>query len=211
MLLRLSRNLDKERGFCNGAIGVVTIVLESRPPVFVVKLSHGSLVVVHPIRDEKGIPFLPCTYGYAMTTRKAQGASMDTAALYFDLHCPAPRGFAYVGASRVRTRAGLYYYGKVRRSDWLPVGGPGKPAEQVERSYESDDTEKDSDGGSYRDEASSADPSDDDEDYGEMWLGDPSEDEEEECYVGDSLSRSAEEHRAMVAALYMFFCQSYNF
>ena len=25
------------------------------------------------------------------------------------------------GASRVRTSAGLYYFGKIRRSDWLPV------------------------------------------------------------------------------------------
>ena len=107
-----------------------------------------------------------------MTTRKAQGASMDNAVLHFDLHCPAPRGFAYVGASRVRSAAGLFYFGKVRRSDWLPVNGPGKPIEQVERSYESDDTETDSDGESNRDEASSAAS---ESDHGDRWLGDPTE------------------------------------
>ena len=52
------------------------------------------------------------------------------------------------------------------------MGGPGKPAEQVGRSYESDDTEKDSDGESYRDEASSAAS---ESDHGDMWLGDPTE------------------------------------
>ena len=44
-----------------------------------------------------------------------------------------------VGASRVKTANGLYYFGKIRRTDWLPVGGPGEPHEQVERSMQSED------------------------------------------------------------------------
>ena len=102
------------------------------------RLTHGTMVVVHPIQlgDEK---FLPCVYGYAMTTRKAQGSSVDYAVLYFDLFKPAPRGFAYVGASRVRRSAGLFYFGKIRRSDWLPVNGDPMH-EQPDRGDDSNDS-----------------------------------------------------------------------
>ena len=133
MWLRLTRNLDKKRGFCNGAMGQVMHILIKEPGnlVFTMRLTHGAMVVVHPIRvDDKC--FLPCVYGYAMTTRKAQGSSMDFAVLYFDLFMPACRGFAYVGGSRVRHHTGLYYYGKIRRSDWLPVGAR-KKGEHVDR------------------------------------------------------------------------------
>ena len=36
------------------------------------RLPHGTMVILHPIQigDDR---FLPCVYGYAMTTRKAQG------------------------------------------------------------------------------------------------------------------------------------------
>ena len=120
MWLRLTRNLDKKRGFCNGAMGQVIDVLRLQADgvMFTMRLTHGAMVVVHPIRLE-GDCFLPCVYGYAMTTRKAQGSSVDYAVLYFDLFRPASRGFAYVGASRVRHHTGLYYFGKMRRSDWL--------------------------------------------------------------------------------------------
>ena len=102
------------------------------------RLTHGTMVVVHPIQlgDDK---FLPCVYGYAMTTRKAQGSSVDYAVLYFDLFKPAPRGFAYVGASRVRRSAGLFYFGKIRRSDWLPVNGDPMH-EQPDRGDDSNDS-----------------------------------------------------------------------
>ena len=73
-----------------------------------------------------------------MTTRKAQGSSMDFAVLYFDLFRPASRGFAYVGSSRVRSHTGLFYFGKVRRSDWLPVGGT--IGDHVQRGSDSEDT-----------------------------------------------------------------------
>ena len=70
MWLRLTRNLDKKRGFCNGAMGQVIDVLDSsnRSVVFTMRLTHGTMVIVHPIQlGEKR--FLPCVYGYAMTTR----------------------------------------------------------------------------------------------------------------------------------------------
>lgn len=123
MCLRLTRNLDKERGFVNGALGVVTEVLSLDPaqgPVFAVRLSHGCRVLVHPIRDkDRGAAFLPCAYGYAMTTRKAQGATLAGAVLYFDFWRPADRGLGYVAASRVKEASGLYYFGTIRRRSRL--------------------------------------------------------------------------------------------
>jgi hypothetical protein len=68
MRLRLTRNLDKDRGFVNGAIGVVTMILNREGTVFIMKLTHGAVVLVHPIHAE-GQTFLPCAYGYAMTIR----------------------------------------------------------------------------------------------------------------------------------------------
>ena len=77
-------------------------------------------MLVHPIRQEKKL-FLPCCYGYATTIRRAQGASLHLGALYFD-HCYPPEpGYGYVGSSRFRSSGGLYFYGKIRRTDWQPV------------------------------------------------------------------------------------------
>ena len=46
---------------------------------------------------------------------------MVQGAIYFD-HCyPAERGYGYVGASRFRSAEGLWLFGKIRRTDWLPV------------------------------------------------------------------------------------------
>eukprot|EP00969_Alexandrium_andersonii_P004920 213362-Alexandrium_andersonii.AAC.1 len=70
--------------------------------------------------QQKGFAYLPCVYGYATTIREAQGLSLQAGAIWFD-HCyPADPGYAYVAVSRFRTRAGVYLFGKVRRSDWLP-------------------------------------------------------------------------------------------
>ena len=66
--LRLTRNLDKANGFVNGAIGCVTHILNNKGNVFLLRLSHGSTILVHPIVAE-GKTFLPCAYGYAMTIR----------------------------------------------------------------------------------------------------------------------------------------------
>ena len=121
LYVRLTRNLDKDRGFVNGAIGVIEHVLNAASGIFLVRLISGNLVLVHPIVTNDEV-HLPCAYGYATTIRRAQGSSLDAGALYFD-HCyPLERGYAYVGASRFRTKEGLYHYGPIRRSDWLPVG-----------------------------------------------------------------------------------------
>ena len=171
MWLRLTRNLDKKRGFCNGAMGQVVDLLrsDSQAVVFTMRLTHGAMVIVHPIQqgDQR---FLPCVYGYAMTTRKAQGSSMDFVVLYFDLFKAAPRGFGYVGASRARSSAGLFYFGKVRRTDWLPVGGDANE-EQVTRGYDSKDSSSEGRARSY-------DESDDDQEYQESSDGSLGEVEE---------------------------------
>ena len=159
MWLRLTRNLDKKRGFCNGAMGQVVDVLcsDRHAVVFTMRLTHGAMVIVHPIQqgDQR---FLPCVYGYAMTTRKAQGSSMDFVVLYFDLFKAAPRGFGYVGASRARSSDGLFYFGKIRRTDWLPVGGDAID-EQVTRGHDSADSSSDGRAPSYDESDSSSDGS----------------------------------------------------
>ena len=47
--------------------------------------------------------------------------------------------------SRFRTRAGVYLYGKMRRTDFLPVGG-NESDEQVKRGYLSESTDSDEKG-----------------------------------------------------------------
>ena len=59
--------------------------------------------------------------------------------MWFD-HCyPAERGYGYVAVSRFKSKAGIYLFGKVRRTDWLPVRETAKAMEQdqVDRSEES--------------------------------------------------------------------------
>ena len=74
VMLRLTRNLDKGRGFVNGAVGEVYAKLGFG--AFIFKLSSGTLVLVHPI-SVAGRHVLPCAYGYATTIRKSQGASLQ--------------------------------------------------------------------------------------------------------------------------------------
>ena len=131
--IRLTRNIDKERGFVNGAIAVVCDMLEDYNPsegrhtcIFTARLTTGAMILVHPVSAGKADAmheFLPCTYGYATTIRRAQGASLDYVCLYFDAKFPPDRGYGYVGASRCRNAAGLYYFKRLRRTDWLPIGG----------------------------------------------------------------------------------------
>ena len=137
--IRLTRNLDKDRGFVNGALGVVHEVLSKE--TFLVMLTSGNMILVHPVSDGRG-HFLPCVYGYATTIRRAQGASLDMGCLYFDHVYPPERGYGYVGASRFRSREGLYCFGKLRRTDWLPVNGDAS-REQIRRSEDSEDDEDD--------------------------------------------------------------------
>ena len=122
IILRLGRNLDKPRGFVNGALAEVVTSLRGNA-VFVAKLlQSGNYVLIHAMRED-GAVFLPCCYGYATTIRRAQGTSLQMGALYFNQRkFPAGRGYGYVGISRFRSRHGCYLYGKLRRTDFLPVG-----------------------------------------------------------------------------------------
>ena len=81
--VRLTRNLDKQRGFVNGATGTVCESLCGNR-VFTVQLDDtGNMVLVHPM-EEDGQLFLPCCYGYATTIRRAQGASLEQGCLWFN-------------------------------------------------------------------------------------------------------------------------------
>ena len=51
----------------------------------------------------------------------------------------AGRGYAYVAVSRFQSRAGCHWFGKLRRSDFLPVGEE-KEDEVLERGFESEST-----------------------------------------------------------------------
>ena len=102
----------------------------------------GQLLLVHTLTDG-GDVFFPCTYGYACTVRKAQGASLDMGCLYFDRCYPPDRGYGYVAASRFKSREHLYHYGVLRRTDWLAVGRGDDPGEQTTRSVESESDDDD--------------------------------------------------------------------
>ena len=52
----------------------------------------------------------------------------------------AGRGYGYVAVSRFQYRRTCFLYGKLRRTDFLPVG-PDKDDEVFERGYESMDTD----------------------------------------------------------------------
>ena len=58
MRLRLTHNIDKERGFVNGNTGTVRSMLRS--DVFILKSDQGIPILVHPV-TQKGRKFLPVT------------------------------------------------------------------------------------------------------------------------------------------------------
>ncbi|CAE7271115.1 PIF1 [Symbiodinium sp. CCMP2592] len=126
MRLRLTQNIDKDRGFVNGNTGVVRNMLRS--DVFVLDSDQGIPILVHPI-TQRGKKYLPVAYGWATTMRRAQGATLDKVGLWFDRRLP-DRGYAYVGLSRAKRRADVWHLGKIRRTDWRPVNGQGDPDEQ---------------------------------------------------------------------------------
>ena len=102
-------------------------------------LGSGNYVLVHPMTED-GAVFLPCCYGYATTVRRAQGMSLKMGCIYMDQRKKgAGRGYAYVAVSRFQSRAGCHWYGKLRRSDFLPVG-EDKEDEVLERGVESEST-----------------------------------------------------------------------
>ena len=127
MRLRLTHNVHKDRGFVNGNVGTVRTVL--RPDVFIFETIQNQLLLVHPITVD-GHKFMPVAYAYATTIRRAQGATMDAVGLHLDKKVP-DRGYAYVGASRVKSHEDIFLLGSIRATDWLPVGGPGSPEEHI--------------------------------------------------------------------------------
>ena len=72
VVVRLSRNFDKQRGFVNGAVGVIREALRGNAVFTVQLVGTGNMVLVHPM-EEGGQRFLPCCYGYATTIRRAGG------------------------------------------------------------------------------------------------------------------------------------------
>ncbi|CAE7342621.1 unnamed protein product, partial [Symbiodinium sp. KB8] len=103
-----------------------------RSDVFLLHSDQGLPILVHPV-TQKGRKFLPVTYGWATTMRRAQGVTLEKVGLWFDRMLP-DRGYAYVGLSRAKRRADVFLMGKIRRTDWRPVGGEGRPGEQTELS-----------------------------------------------------------------------------
>ena len=114
----------------NGNTGTVRSMLRS--DVFLLHSDQGLPILVHPV-TQKGRKFLPVTYGWATTMRRAQGVTLEKVGLWFDRMLP-DRGYAYVGLSRAKRRADVFLMGKIRRTDWRPVGGEGRPGEQTELS-----------------------------------------------------------------------------
>ena len=149
LVYRLTRNLDKRRGFVNGALAVGVESLKG-DEVFIARLvSSGNLVLVHPV-EEKGQRFLPLTYGYATTVRRAQGASLDMGCIYFDQKKRAAgRGYVYVAVSRFNSRDGCVLYGKLRQTDFLPVG-EDMQSEIIERGVLSECSDSDDEGLEFR-------------------------------------------------------------
>ena len=153
--IRLTRNIDKDRGFVNGAIAVVVDVLADYDPskgqhtcIFTARLTTGGMILVHPVSAGKVDTmheFLPCAYGYATIVRRAQGASLDFV-----------RGYGYVGACRCGRTAGLYYFKRLRHTDWLPIGGGGSDEESF-RGFASDVESMDSHDGWVPSDATDAD------------------------------------------------------
>ena len=139
VVIRLTRNLDKERGFVNGATGKIDNVLNEDRTIFTVVLEGTKQrLLVHAISDG-GVEFLPCTYGYATTIRRAQGSSLTLGALYFDHSYPPERGYGYVGTSRFRCAQHIYHFGAIRRTDWLPISLiQDDPDEQTTRTAQSE-------------------------------------------------------------------------
>ena len=138
----------------NGALG--TIKKKLNRCTCVVETMEGVYLLVHAVADRKAL-FVPMTYGYAMTIRRAQGCTLEIVGLHFNRR-RAYRGYAYVGASRVKRKADVYMVDHVRRTDWLPVGGDirGPDHEQEQPSALSADDDSDergssSDGGDCED------------------------------------------------------------
>ena len=95
---------------------------------------------------------------------------MDHGCVYFEhKRHHAGRGYAYVAISRFRSRAGCHLYGKLRQSDFLPVGidRDDEVWERGEDSMNSDSSEYERHHVADPDEPNS---SDSESEYEEMWI-----------------------------------------
>ena len=146
IIYRLTRNMDRARGYVNGALAEGIESLDGNKVFTARLLSSSNMVLVHPM-EEEGQRFLPCCYGYATTIRRAQGCGFHHGCIYFDLKkYPAARGYGYVAVSRFVSRKGCYVYGKLRRTDFLPVGDE-REDEVLERGWDSVTSSEDSEHG----------------------------------------------------------------
>eukprot|EP00438_Fugacium_kawagutii_P014124 Skav213970 [mRNA] locus=scaffold2200:210549:218889:+ [translate_table: standard] len=105
MRVRLTRNLDKDRGFVNGNIGTIKKML--RRDVFILESTRG-VWVCHNNETCSGIHLR----------------------LGWSLLRPTKSGYAYVGVSRGKAKQDVFLLGNIRRTDWRPVGGDARGGEQ---------------------------------------------------------------------------------
>ena len=106
---------------------------------------------------------------------------MVQGAIYFD-HCyPAERGYGYVGASRFRSAEGLWLFGKIRRTDWLPVTFGTVTDEQEKRSALSRSSSSDIGGDNESDsDRTDSEPDEWDEEMEDAYASDDSDYERDE-------------------------------
>ena len=73
----------------------------------------------------------------------------ESAGIYFDQNKRhAGRGYGYVGVSRFKRRSGCYLFGKLRMTDFLPVGDEKEEEVRI-RGKDSDSTHSSEEGLEY--------------------------------------------------------------
>ena len=110
MQVRLTKNLDKDRVFVNGALGTIVKVLNKQ--TFVVEREDYVQLLAHMVCDNAQT-LVPAAHGHAMTIRRGQGSTLELAALHFDRR-KADRGYGCVGASRVKRKRDLFHARPIR-------------------------------------------------------------------------------------------------
>ncbi|CAE7859312.1 unnamed protein product, partial [Symbiodinium necroappetens] len=106
-------------------------------------IDPGMLAFLHQVRERQPSRrelqqfFAGRIWGQAEATARAKawedqteksftfltGATLEGVGLWFDRRLP-DRGYAYVGVSRAKLRDSVFHVGKLRQTDWLPVGEP---------------------------------------------------------------------------------------
>ena len=126
----LLRNIDIERGLCNGSRGVVVDFVQSGKEACVqllpvVRFVNGEEVTIEMMTYEHEVPGLgvcrrqqvPLRLAWAISMHKSQGMTLD--AVVVSLQGIFASGQAYVALSRARSKAGLQIVGWDGRS--VPV------------------------------------------------------------------------------------------